>query len=246
MGKVKPFNLRRVLVDELGTFARGVLKSIKTLLASKQIPEPLVVGLEQSIKTYEVGVGPKVDKAGTERSANFDRECDDLIQAIKGAIRVAKHRTPELQVAAQRVEDVIRNRGWNMQDAAYDAESNNIKLLLADFRASPQLQADSVLIKFDDLLVLLDTANKKFDQSEEQRKAKELALGGINSYEAVNGLYSELGQVFDYLNSVSAVYPEVATAIDQINLLIDPLAAKIKTRATVAENKKEPQVPPKK
>jgi len=52
--------------------------------------------------------------------------------------------------------------------------------------------------------------------------------------------------VFDYLNSVSAVYPEVATAIDQINLLIDPLAAKIKTRATVAENKKEPQVPPKK
>ena len=151
---------------------------------------------------------------------------------------MAKYR-PDQQEAAQRLEDAIRNRGWDMQNAAYDAESNNIKLLLADIKGSPVLQADAVTIKCDDLWVLLETANKKFDESEAQRKAKELELGGLNSYEAVKGLNAEIQRIFSYLDSVSAIYPEVAMAIDKINLLIDPLAAKIKTRATIAENEKQ-------
>lgn len=238
MKKVKSFNLHKVLVDELGTFARNLCSIVKPLVASKQIPEPLVTGLEQDIKRYELGVGPKVDKAGTERSRQLDQECDVLLQAIKGAVRMAKYR-PDQRESAQRLEDTIRNRGWDMQNAAYDAESNNIKLLLADIKASPVLQADAVTIKCDDLFPLLDAANKKFDESEAQRKTQELAQGGINSYEAVRGLNAEIQRIFDYLNSVSAVYPEVATAIDQVNLLIDPLAAKIKIRATVAENEKQ-------
>ena len=238
MKKIKSFNLRKVLVDELGTFARNLCSIVKPLVVPKQIPETLVVGLEQGIKRYELGVGPKVDKAGTERSRQLDQECDNLLQAIKGAVRMAKYR-PDQQEAAQRLEDAIRNRGWDMQNAAYDAESNNIKLLLADIKGSPVLQADAVTIKCDDLWVLLETANKKFDESEAQRKAKELELGGLNSYEAVKGLNAEIQRIFSYLDSVSAIYPEVAMAIDKINLLIDPLAAKIKTRATIAENEKQ-------
>jgi hypothetical protein len=247
MKKIKEFNIRKLFVDELGTFARNLLPFVKSLVASKQVPEPLVTGLEQGIKRYEVGVGPKVDRVGTERSKQLDHECDTLLQAIKGAVRVAKLRTPELRVAAQKIEDAIRNRGWNMQDAAYDAESNNIKLLLGDIKGSPDLTAASVTIKCDDLLDLLEGTNKKFDDNEGQRKAQELAQGGINSYEAVKGLNTEVLRLFDYLNSTSGIYPDVATAIDQINLLIDPLAAKIKTRATIAENKKkeESQTPPK-
>ncbi|WP_320053825.1 DUF6261 family protein [uncultured Acetobacteroides sp.] len=238
MKKVKSFNLRKVLVDELGTFARNFCTIVKGLVASKQIPEPMVTGLEQGIKRYEMGVGPKVDKAGTERSRLLDLECDGLFLATKGAVRTAKFR-PDQREAAQRMEDAIRNRGWNMQNAAYDAESNNIKLLLADIKGSPVLQADAVTIKCDDLLALLEAANKKFDASEADRKAKELELGGLNSYEAVKGLNAEIQRIFSYLDSVSGIYPEVAKAIDQINLLIDPLAAKIKTRETVAENKKK-------
>lgn len=245
MKKIREFNIRRLFVDELGSLGRSILTLVKPLVTLKQIPEPLVAGLEQGIKRYEVGVGPKVDKVGTERSRQLDCECDNLIQAIKGAVRMAKFRTPELRVAAQRLEDAICNRGWNMQNSAYDVESNSIKLLLADIKASPQLQADSVLIKCDDLLVLLGDRNTTFDTSESDRKEQELAQGGINSYEAIKGVIVEIQRIFDYLNSVSAVYPEVATAIDQINLLIDPLVAKIKTRATIAEKNKEHHTPPK-
>ena len=239
MAKVKEFNLNRVHVDELGSFSRNLLPIVKPLVVSKLIPEPLVVGLEQGIKRFEIGSGPKTDKIGTERSRLLDKECDDLIQSIKGAVRMAKHRTPAQQEAAQHVEDAIRKRGWNMERGGFDAESNNIKMLLADFKDSSILQADAVTIKCDDLLALLETANKKFDESEAQRKAQELEQGGLNSYEAVKGLNAEIQRIFSYLDSVSGIYPEVATAIDQVNLLIDPLAAKIKTRATIAENKKK-------
>lgn len=246
MKKVKEFNLNRVLVDELGTFSRKLLPIVNPLGESKKMPEPMVAGLEEAIKRFDVGIGLKTDKIGVERSKQLDHECDNLIQAIKGAIRMAKHRMPEQQVAAQHIEDAIRKRGWNMERAAYDKESNSIKLLLADIKASPVLQADAVTIKCDDLLALLEATNKKFDESEAQRKAQELVLGGINSLEVVRGLNAEIQRIFGYLDSVSGIYPEVVTAIDQINLLIDPLAAKIKTRATIAENKKkEAQNPPK-
>ncbi len=244
MGKIKSVNLRKILVDELGTFGRGVLSFIRPLIKSNRIPEPIVAGLDAAIKQYEVGIGPKVDRAGTERSARLDHERDDLIQAIKGAIRVAKLRTPEQKLAAQRLEDVIRNRGWDMHRAAYDAESNSIMLMLADIKSSPELQSDSVTVNCAYILLLLDSANNQFIQNEEQRKAKELALGGGNSYGVVKGMHAEIGRVFDYLNSVTSVYPEVASTIDQINLLIDPLAAKIKARATIAQNKKGDQTPP--
>lgn len=245
MTKVKEFNLQKVFVSELGSFSRNLLPIVKPLAVSKLMPEPLVAGLEQGIKRFDAGVGPKTDKIGTERSQQLDNECDSLLQSVKGAVRMAKHRTPELQVAAQHIEDAIRKRGWNMERGAYDAESNNIKLLLADIKGSPILQADAVTIKCDDLLVLLETANKKFDESEAQRKAQELELGGLNSYAAVRGLNAEIQRIFSYLESVSGIYPEAAKAVDQINLLIDPLAAKIKTRETVAENKKkeEPNTP---
>lgn len=239
MTKVKEFNLSKVHVDELGSFSRSLLPIVNPLVELKQIPKPLVDGLELGIKRFDIGVGPKTDKIGTERSRQLDGECDNLLQSIKGAVRMAKHRTPEQQVAAQHIEDAIRKRGWEMERGAYDAESNNIKLLLADIKGSPILQADAVTIKCDDLWVLLETANKKFDESEAQRKAQELEQGGINSYAAVKGLNAEIQRIFSYLDSVSAFYPEVATAIDQINLLIDPLAAKIKTRATIAENEKQ-------
>lgn len=239
MSTIKEFNLRKVYVTELGSFSRNLLPIVNPLVELKQIPKPLVDGLELGIKRYDIGVGPKTDKIGTERSRQLDKECDDLIQSVKGAVRMAKHRTPEQQVAAQHIEDAIRKRGWDMERGAYDVESNNIKMLLADIKASPILQADSVTIKCDDLLVLLEDANRRFDESEAQRKELEMEQGGINSYEAIKGLNAEIQRIFSYLNSVSAIYPEVSRAIDQINLLIDPLAAKIKTRATIAENEKQ-------
>lgn len=246
MKKIKSFNLHKLQINELGGFARNLFSIVKSLVASKQIPEPLVVDLEQSIKRYEVGVGPKVDKVATERSLNLSHECSEILLAIRGSIRVAKHRTPEHQLAAQHMEDAIRNHGWEMHHAAHDVESNSIKLLLADINASVELKASAVKIGCDDLIDLLAATDKKRDESEAGRKAKEQALGGINSYEAVKGLNVEIQRTFDYLNSVSAIYPEVETAIDQINLQIDPLVVKIKTRATVAENKKkEEQNPPK-
>lgn len=239
MSTIKEFNLRKVYVTELGSFSRNLLPIVNPLVELKQIPKPLVDGLELGIKRYDIGVGPKTDKIGTERSRQLDKECDDLIQSVKGAVRMAKHRTPEQQVAALHIEDAIRKRGWDMERGAYDVESNNIKMLLADIKASPILQGDSVTIKCDDLLVLLEDANRRFDESEAQRKALEMEQGGINSYEAIKGLNAEIQRIFSYLNSVSAIYPEVSRAIDQINLLIDPLAAKIKTRATIAENEKQ-------
>ena len=85
MKKIKSFNLRKVLVDELGTFARNLCSIVKPLVVPKQIPEPLVVGLEQGIKRYELGVGPKVDKAGTERSRQLDGDpLPRAAQAVEG------------------------------------------------------------------------------------------------------------------------------------------------------------------
>ena len=136
MKKIKSFNLRKVLVDELGTFARNLCSIVKPLVVPKQIPEPLVVGLEQGIKRYELGVGPKVDKAGTERSRQLDQECDNLLQAIKGAVRMAKYR-PDQQEAAQRYAAMLQVlQSWR-REQELNEETNEVS---PDYPGLPEEQ----------------------------------------------------------------------------------------------------------
>ena len=64
-------------------------------------------------------------------------------------------------------------------------------------------------------------------------------MGSVTSVEAVRRLQATIQTIFGYLNSVSGVYPEVESAIDALNVAIAPLVEQIKTRATIAEKKKE-------
>ena len=88
-----------------------------------------------------------------------------------------------------------------------------------------------------DIVVFLGLCNQRFKDNEKKRNDGE--VGSVTSVEAVRRLQATIQTIFGYLNSVSGVYPEVASAIDALNVTIEPLVAQIKTRATIAEKKKE-------
>lgn len=241
MKKITEFNLRRLHTSELGAFALNLVATASKLQAAQCIPEPLVVRLEAAQKQHSKSIGRKTDKMGTQRSKELNIERNNLILSIRGAIQMATFRTPELREAAHLVEDALRKRGWNLHRLPFDAKTNQIKLLLADLDRSATLRAAAKTIGCDELLKLLDEANNKFQESENKRRVQKGASQGIGSRKAKAELFLEIGRIFGYLNSMSSIFPEVDNAIDYINLLIDPLAARIKTRTTKSHKKQESQ-----
>lgn len=239
MKKITEFNLRRLHTSELGAFTLNLVATVSELRVAQCIPEQLVARLEAAHKQHNQSIGRKTDKLGTQRSKERNIERNNLILSIKGAIQMAKFRTPELREAAHLVEDALRKRGWNMHRQPFDAKTNRIKLLLADFERSATLRAAAKTIGCDELLILLEEANNKFQESEDQRRVLKEAYLGISSRKAKAELCLEIGRIFGYLNSVSSIFPEVEKTISYINLLIDPLAARIKMRTTKAHEKQQ-------
>lgn len=240
MKKITKFNFRKLHVGELGTFSLKLVTAISELQAARCVPEKLAERFELAHKQFNHSVGRKTDRLGTLRSKERNQERNNLILSIKGAIQMAKYRTPELREAAKLVENALRRRGWNMHRKTFGAKTNSIALLLADVSRSAALQAAAATIRCDDLLQQLGEVNDLFVKSEELRNAQKLAQKGIGAMAAKAELCKEISRIFGYLNSVSGIYPEAERTIDYINLLIDPLVARIKTRATKA-HKQQPQ-----
>jgi len=126
-----------------------------------------------------------------------------------------------------------------MQDEGYGTETTLVDQLLDDIKVSPQLTADAATLGVSNLLEPLGLCNQRFKDNEKKRNAAEVANGDTTSAEAVISLQAAIQTIFGYLNSVSGVYPEVAAAIDDLNVAIAPLVEQLKTRATIAEKKKE-------
>lgn len=239
MKRITEFNFRKLRVSELGAFSLNLVATIGELQAAGCIPKGLAERFEHVQQQHRQSIGRKTDKQGTTRSREINLERNDLILSIKGAIQMAKHRTPELREAARHVEYALRKRGWNMHRKTFEAKTNSIKLLLADVSRSADLQAAMATVRCDDLLEQLDQANNQFVESEEQRRAQKLAQKGIGNEAAKAELCKEISRIFGYLDAVSGIDPEVERAIGYINLLIDPLAARIKARATNAKKKQQ-------
>lgn len=240
MKKIISFSLSRLFVKELGTLARNVELVVKGLLSGKLIPQKLVDDLTAGIATYDRAVGKLTPSELAELAKTFDDERDSIILAIKGLVISARYRMEEaVRSAGKKIEAAIRHRGWQMQEASYAAETNEINQLLGDIAGTPELKSASTTLGSDVLFEQLGVANRKFEGNAQKRIEVEVAKGDLSSAEAVRLLESTLQTVFGYLDSVSGVYPEVAAAIDTINGTIEPLAVQIKTRATILEKKKE-------
>jgi hypothetical protein len=238
MKKIISFNMARLLVKELGTLARNVQNSVKGLLTVKQIPQKLVDDLDAAVVVYNSSVGALTPSELAELAEQYDDERGNIELAIKGVVLSTKYRPEEnIRAAGRRLEEAIRHRGWSMQTESYGTETTLIDQLLDDIRGSAQLTSDAATIAITSLVEQLDLCNKRFKENEQKRNAAE--VGSITSNDAVRNLQNSIQTIFGYLNSVSGVYPEVASAIDTLNVAIEPLVAQLKTRATIAEKKKE-------
>lgn len=238
MKKLIAFNMARLFVTELGTLARNVQNAVKGLLTVKLIPQKLADDLDAAVVVYNHSVGALAPSELAELAEKYDDERGNIEMATKGMVLSAKYRPEEnVRAAGRRLEEAIRHRGWSMQNESYGTETTLVDQLLDDIRSSAQLTSDAVTVGITSLLELLDLSNKRFKDNEQKRNAAE--VGSVTSNEAVHNLQAAIQTIFGYLNSVSGVYPEVASAIDDLNVAIEPLVGQIKTRATLAEKKKE-------
>lgn len=238
MKRIIAFNIARLFVKELGTLARNVQNAVKGLLSVKLIPQKLADDLDAAVVVYNRSVGALTPSELAELAKSIDDERGNIELAIKGVVLSTKYRPEEnIRTAGRRLEEAIRHRGWSMQDESYSSETTLVDQLLDDIKGSAQLTSDSATVGITSLLDMLGLCNQRFKDNEKKRNDGE--VGSVTSEEAVRRLQATIQTIFGYLNSVSGVYPEVESAIDALNVAIAPLVEQIKTRATIAEKKKE-------
>ncbi len=240
MKKIISFNISKLYVKELGTLARNVSGSARGLVRGNLIPLKMVDDLDAAIVVYDGAVGKITASEATQLSARLDDDRDDVVLALKGLVMSAKYRSNEpIRLAGRLLEEAIRHRGWQMQAESYAAETNAINQLLGDIKATAELKSAVTSLHADELIEQLVASNQLFVDNEHSRVAAGVAKGDVSSLEAVIQLRKSILTVFNYLNSVSGVYPQVETTIDTINGGIEPFAKLLKTRVTLAENAKK-------
>lgn len=240
MKKIVKISLTRLFVKEMGTLARNVLTVVKELLSAKLIPQKMVDDLTAAVEAYNRTVGKITSSMFTAMAKQLDQERDNILLALKGLVVSARYRVEEeVRSAGRQLEEAIRHRGWQMQLDSYVAETNEINQLLGDIRDSIVLKRAVTTLNADSLIEQLERCNRSFEENERQRVAAEVAKGNTTSSEVVHNLQEAIQNVFGYLNSVSGVYPEVASAIDTLNASIETLVEQLKTRATIAAKKKQ-------
>lgn len=235
--------MARLLVTELGSLARNLQSVVKGLLTAKVVPQKLVDDLDAAVVVYNRSVGALTPSELSELAKSIDDERGNIELAVKGVVLSTKYRTEEnIRSAGRRLEEAIRHRGWSMQDESYSSETTLVNQLLDDIKSSAQLTSDAATVGITSLFDQLGLCNQRFIDNEQKRNSAQ--VGSVTSVEAVRGLQASIQTVFGYLNSVSGVYPEVASAIDDLNVAIAPLVEQIKTRATILEKKKEEEKKP--
>lgn len=239
MKKVINLSLTRLYVNELGTLGRNVLQVASASAANNIIPQIILSNISDVLVLYDGAVGKITASEATLLSGQLDDERDELIWALKGLVMATRYRTNEaIKSAGRKLEDAIRHRGWHMQSDSYAAETNEINQLLGDIKSSDELQSAITLLNATEVVEQLGITNRRFEENEQSRIAGKVAKGNVSSTEAIDQLRKSILTLFNYLNSVSGVYPEAAMAINSINGVLEPFATQLKARATSAVNNK--------
>ena len=204
--------------------------------ANNIIPQIILSNISDVLVLYDGAVGKITASEATLLSGQLD---DELILALKGLVMATRYRTNEtIKSAGRKLEDAIRHRGWHMQSDSYAAETNEINQLLGDIKSSEELQSAITLLNATEVVEQLGITNRRFEENEQSRIAGKVAKGNVSSTEAIDQLRKSILTLFNYLNSVSGVYPEAAMAINSTNGVLEPFATQLKARATSAVNNK--------
>lgn len=239
MKKIISLNLTRLYVKEIGSLGRNVVQTATASPANGIIPQKILADISAALVVYDGAVGKITPSEAAALSVTLDDERDNIILGLKGLAMASRYRNNDaIKSAGRKVEDAIRRRGWQMQADSYLAETNEINQLLADINASAELKSAVTALNADELIVQLADANKRFEDNERARVEAGVAKGNITSAQAVGQLRSSILTLFNFLNSVAGVYPEVVTTINSINGVIEPFTTQLKTRVTSTENAK--------
>lgn len=243
MVRIKDVNLKRLQVKEVGSMAAFVIAKLGVLLLGKYVPQKMVDTITKSKLEFDAAIGSDTNPEQTNELHAKDQTCDDSFQELKGlCFSATLRRQDNIRAAGERVTTAIRHRGYNMQEFRIPVQIDTMTQLINDIKASPELTADVATIGGTEVVVRLTTEVADLKSFWEKTQAGKVT-GNLTSAEGTRRMCSSLSQVFQYLDSMSDFEPAVASAIEQINAVIEPYATTIKSRATIRENKKKVDPP---
>lgn len=239
MIRLKTLNLGKLLVKELGSLAGLVRIKLSVLVTGKHIPEKMVTNLEVALQQFDEAVGSDANPEQTKQLHAFDDLTDSSLEELKGiANGAAVRRDENIRSAGLEVLHAIRRRGYEMQNFPIRVEMDTVEQLVADIKASPTLTASVATIGATEVITRMDKENgdtKAYWLSIREGKAS----SSVSSFEATRQLRAAVSQVFQYLNTMSDIEPEVANTIEQLNAVLEPYITALKARETIRETKKE-------
>jgi hypothetical protein len=239
MIRLKTLYLGKLLVKELGSLAGLVRIKLGVLVTGKHIPEKMVTNLDVALQQFDVAVGSDANPEQTKKLHAFDDLTDSSLEELKGiANGAAVRRDEKIRSAGLEVLQAIRKRGYEMQNFPIRVQMDTVEQLVADIKASPTLTASVATIGATEVITRIEKENgdtKAYWLSIREGKAS----SSVSSFEGTRQLRAAVSQVFQYLNTMSDIEPEVANTIEQINAILEPYISALKTRETNREKKKE-------
>lgn len=232
------FNLKKLHRKEIGSLTIFVTEKVEVLLPGNHIPLALVELLKGAKVVFDASVGPNTNPLETKEQHALYALCVASSRELRGMVESAiRRRSEELREAGYTVLTAIKRRGKNLKRLGIPVGVDAIRLLVHDVRESPELAAAVAAIGATEVVERME--QEYTECGAYWMKIREGRAGGTSSLAATQRLRSTLSKVFRYLDSMADYDAEVATAIVEINAVVEPYVASIKSRATIRANRKK-------
>jgi len=238
MARTTSLNLKKLHRKEIGSLTMFVTEKVEVLLPGNHIPLALVELLAGAKEVFNASVGPDTNPLETKEQHALYALCVASSRELRGMVESALRRRSEvLREAGQTVLTAIKRRGKNPRRLGIPVGVEAMRLLVRDVGESPELAAAVAAIGATEVVERMGL------ECTECRaywmKIRDGRAGGTSSLAATQRLRSTLSKVFRYLDSMADYDAEVAAAIAEINAVVEPFVASIKSRATIRAKKKK-------
>ncbi len=202
----------------------------------------------QSLQERSTQISLALDKNGknpmTPKVALADQVRDDDLDALKFFLMYcSKQKDLNIRAAALRVITVLKTIGWTMTRDSYSEQTKNVKSFIAEVEASSSLLADLQRCDAADLFEEVKASQATFDQVISDFNKQATLMKAIDPTVEKEWLRTTLTDIADDLtyHCRKGTNAECQLIYNQMETVVDSIAAEIKARATRSETEEEPE-----
>ena len=216
------------------TLANRIIPEAKAIVNAANYLQPVINGLETSVKDYETYSGSQTADPATQELIHLDEAVDnDFIWARD--FTAAQRHSPDANVAKSAVTlwAVFERHGLKLYNESYANESSGMRSLLAELNGAA-LQAAVGAVGLRSWIDRLSAAATAFNNCYMQRAAAGKPTDAVKTKAAVDGISKYLTMLLSNLDLIEETSKDAAiqTRLKTINTVVEQHNAQLRAART--------------